>query len=56
VSEGETVAKGDKLLILEAMKMKNVILAPFGGTIKSINVKIGDMVPKNFALLQLSAD
>lgn len=56
VNVGDKVAKGDKLLVLEAMKMKNVILAPFGGTVKSINVKVGDLVPKNFVLLQLTAE
>lgn len=55
VNEGDEVKEGDRLLILEAMKMKNVIIAPYDGSIKSINVKLGDMVPKNFVLIEMSS-
>lgn len=50
VKKGEKVETGDKLLILEAMKMRNQILSPINGTIKSIEVKPLDVV-KNKALL-----
>jgi len=53
VKEGDTVAKGDLLLTLEAMKMKNRILSPLDGTIKKINVKTGKIVPKNEVLIEL---
>lgn len=53
VRTGDVVKEGDKLLILEAMKMKNQIIAPFAGVVKSVNVKVGDKVPKNFVLLVL---
>jgi len=53
VKEGDEVKEGDRLLILEAMKMKNILLAPFDGSVKSINVKIGEKIPKNFVLLEL---
>lgn len=53
VAVGDEVKEDDRLLILEAMKMKNVILAPYNGKIKSINVNIGDRVPKNFVLIEL---
>lgn len=53
VKEGEDVVEGQILLILEAMKMKNKIMAPFDGKIKAINVKVGDKVPKNFALIEM---
>jgi biotin carboxyl carrier protein len=53
VKEGDEVKEGDRLLILEAMKMKNVLLAPFDGSIKAINVKLGEIIPKNFVLLEL---
>ena len=36
VTEGATVKKGDTLLILEAMKMENEIMAPCDGTIKQV--------------------
>jgi len=51
VEIGQTVQKGDALLILEAMKMENVIKSPTDGIIKSITVKKGDAVEKNQVLL-----
>ena len=40
-SEGQAVKAGDVLLILEAMKMQNEILADCGGTVKAINAQVG---------------
>lgn len=51
VKSGQKVKKGESLLILEAMKMKNHIVAPFDGTIKCINIKPNDMAPKGTVLL-----
>lgn len=53
VKEGDLVHQGDNLLLLEAMKMKNLIIAPFDGMVKKINVKTGDRVAKNFVLLEM---
>ncbi len=53
VKEGDAVEEGSRLCILEAMKMKNVIVAPFDGKVKKINVKVGDKVPKHFALVEM---
>nr|MBL0714232.1 acetyl-CoA carboxylase biotin carboxyl carrier protein subunit [Desulfobacterales bacterium] len=47
---GDSVAKGDTVLILEAMKMENALAAPVGGTIKAINYSSGDSVAKNAVL------
>ena len=44
VSNGAAVKKGDVLLILEAMKMENEILAPCDGTVASVNVTKGSSV------------
>src|SRR5262249_41441438 len=44
VKEGETVERGQLLLVLEAMKMEHRIDAPWAGTIKSLNVAEGDQV------------
>lgn len=44
VSVGETVAAGDTLLIVEAMKVMNPILAPSAGTVKAILVESGQPV------------
>lgn len=51
VEVGKEVKKGDALLILEAMKMENVIKSPTDGIIKSIAVKTGQAVEKNQLLL-----
>lgn len=51
VEVGKEVKKGDALLILEAMKMENVIKSPTEGIIKSISVKTGQAVEKNQLLL-----
>jgi biotin carboxyl carrier protein len=53
VKKGEVVEEGSRLCILEAMKMKNVLIAPAGGTVKKVHVKVGDKVPKNFVLVEL---
>ncbi|MEM2028827.1 MAG: biotin/lipoyl-containing protein [Candidatus Bathyarchaeia archaeon] len=44
VKEGDSVSKGDLLLILEAMKMENEIFAPSSGVVKRIAVSPGDSV------------
>lgn len=44
VAQGDTVKKGDLLLILEAMKMENEILAPCDGTVLSVNTTKGSSV------------
>jgi 3-methylcrotonyl-CoA carboxylase alpha subunit len=41
---GREVNPGDPLLILEAMKMENVLAAEIAGTVKEVHVKAGDMV------------
>ena len=47
VEEGQSIEKGDGLVILEAMKMENEIKAPAAGVIKRINVEVGSAVSKN---------
>jgi biotin carboxyl carrier protein len=44
VAVGDTVADGQVLMILEAMKMENEIMAPAAGTISSITVNKGASV------------
>ncbi len=41
---GQSVKKGEVILLLEAMKMENEVVAPQDGTIASIDVNSGDMV------------
>ena len=50
--EGKKVKKGDGILILEAMKMENIIKSPSDGIIKKVNVSEGDSVEKNQVLVQ----
>lgn len=52
VNPGDQVKKGDQLLILEAMKMENIIKSPGEGTVKAVNVKKGDGVEKNQVMIQ----
>ncbi len=51
VTEGQEVQEGDPLLILEAMKMENVITSPRNGTIKSIPIRQGQAVEKKHVLI-----
>ncbi|MFC0992024.1 sodium-extruding oxaloacetate decarboxylase subunit alpha [Pasteurella multocida] len=52
--EGQKVAEGDVLLILEAMKMETEIRASQAGTVQSIHVKAGDTVAVGDTLMTLS--
>jgi biotin carboxyl carrier protein len=51
VEPGQAVAKGDAVLILEAMKMENIIKSPADGTVKSIGINKGNAVEKNAILV-----
>lgn len=51
IQVGATVVKGDALVILEAMKMENIIKSPGDGIIKSIKVDQGQSVDKNQILV-----
>ncbi len=52
VVEGQEVKKGDAILILEAMKMENILKSPCDGTIKKIAVSQQTVVEKNQLLIQ----
>ena len=51
---GKAVAKGEVIIILEAMKMENEIVAPSDGTVASINVSVGDAVEAGATLATLN--
>lgn len=55
VEPNQTVEAGDDLLILEAMKMENVIKASAGGVVSEIQVEEGAAVDKNAMLLNISS-
>jgi len=54
VKEGDEVSKGDLLLIMEAMKMENNVLADVSGVVKSVKVKEGDTVLQNDLLVEIA--
>ena len=56
VKVGDTVAKGDVLLLLEAMKMENEIKAPTSGIVKDIPVAEGARVSEGQVLAVIEAD
>jgi len=50
---GQNVKKGDVLMILDAMKMKNRLKCIIDGKVKSISVKKGDRVSKGTVLIEM---
>ena len=53
VKVGQEVKKGDPIVILEAMKMENILKSPGNGLVKAIKVAVRQNVEKNQALLEL---
>ena len=54
VKAGDKVQSGEKLCILEAMKMENEITAPKNGTVTSIHIDSGDNVEKGDLIMEVS--
>jgi acetyl-CoA/propionyl-CoA carboxylase biotin carboxyl carrier protein len=52
-AEGDQVEQGDPILVLEAMKMENLILSPREGWIKALLVKPGDSVERGASLAEI---
>ncbi|MBR6301309.1 biotin attachment protein [bacterium] len=44
VSEGDTIAEGDVIAVVEAMKMETEIKSPVSGTVKSVEIEVGNKV------------
>jgi 3-methylcrotonyl-CoA carboxylase alpha subunit len=56
VAAGDNVAKGQRLLTLEAMKMEHALTAPFEGTVTELNAAPGAQVTEGQLLVKVEAD
>ncbi|QCI94461.1 acetyl/propionyl/methylcrotonyl-CoA carboxylase subunit alpha [Novosphingobium sp. EMRT-2] len=56
VAVGDTVAKGQKLLVLEAMKMEHALTAPFDGTVAELTVSAGAQVQVEALLVRVDKE
>ena len=56
VEAGATVAKGDPLVVVEAMKMEHVIRAPHDGVVERVDVAVGDVVADGTELAVMAAE
>lgn len=56
VEEGDIVAEGDVVMILEAMKMQNEIQAPLSGSVTAVNCKPGDSIEANSPLIVIQPE
>ena len=55
VKAGDTVSKGQPLLVLAAMKMEHTLAAPADGTIKSVRYAVGEQVAEGAELVEFEA-
>ena len=56
VAEGDTVTKGQVLVVLEAMKMEHALTAPSDGVVAELRVKLGDQVSEGVVLARLEVE
>jgi 3-methylcrotonyl-CoA carboxylase alpha subunit len=56
VAAGDTVAAGDRLVVIEAMKMEHEVRAARGGRIEQIGVRVGDQVTPGQRLVRYAGD
>jgi acetyl-CoA carboxylase biotin carboxyl carrier protein len=53
VKVGQTIAKGQTICIIEAMKIMNEIVSPYAGVVEKINFRNGDVVGFNAAIAHI---
>jgi biotin carboxyl carrier protein len=53
IKEGQKVRKGEPMLMLESMKMMNLVKVPIDGKVKKIYVTPGEIIPKNHLMVEL---
>ncbi|MBP8849070.1 MAG: acetyl-CoA carboxylase biotin carboxyl carrier protein subunit [Breznakibacter sp.] len=56
VKEGQTLKMGERILVLESMKMYNNICMPCDGSITKICVEPGQRIPKNHLMVEISEE
>ena len=55
VAEGDSVAAGQRLMVLEAMKMEHALTAPFDGTVRDLSASVGGQVEVEAMLARIEA-
>ncbi len=53
VAIGDHVTKGQKVIVVSAMKMETTLVAPFDGIVKAVNAKAGDKVTPGDILVEI---
>ncbi|MDP7042451.1 MAG: biotin/lipoyl-containing protein [Candidatus Thalassarchaeaceae archaeon] len=56
VEVGQDVSEGDVILILEAMKMQNEVVAPVSGTVREVNCQAGSTIEANLPLVVIEPE
>ena len=56
VKEGDHVEAGQLLLIHQAMKMLNRVVAPISGTVSKVNVTVGEHIPKDHLMVSIAQE
>jgi acetyl-CoA/propionyl-CoA carboxylase biotin carboxyl carrier protein len=56
VAEGDTVVAGQRLVVVEAMKMEHVLTAPADGVVRELRARAGATVAKDAVLLHVQTE
>ena len=56
VTPGQRVARGEEILVVEAMKMENALRAPGAGVVRAVHAALGDMVAPGRPLVEIEVD
>ena len=53
VEEGETVEAGQRLAVVEAMKMEHALVAPYAGVVRDLDAEVGDQVEMGESIMRV---
>jgi len=56
VEVGQEVGPGDDIMVLQAMKMRNLVKSEVYGTIRKINIQSNETIPKGFLMIVIEPD